>query len=68
MIAIVNIDKNPRKAGIHTYEVRINHDVICRFTHKREDGLATCLRLASEAVDEHQWAKNAKALEDLRWG
>lgn len=67
MIAIVNVDKNPRKTGLHTYEVRINHDVICRFTHKREDGLATCLRLASEAVEEKKWAKDVKALEELRW-
>ena len=66
MIAIVNIDKRKRKTGLHIYEVRINHDVICRFTHKREDGLATCLRLASEAVEEQQWAEDAKMLEELR--
>ena len=66
MIAIVNIDKNPRKTGLHTYEVRINHDVICRFTHKRENGLATCLRLASEAVEEHKWTEDARMLEMIR--
>jgi len=66
MIAIVNVDKNPRKTGAHVYEVRINHDVICRFTHNREDGLATCLRLASEAVEEQKWADVAKMLEKLR--
>ena len=66
MIAIVNVDKKPRKTGLHTYEVRINQDIICRFTHKREDGLATCLRLASEAVEEHKWAEAAKMLEMIR--
>ena len=66
MIAIVNVDKNPRKTGIHEYEVRINHDVICRFTHYREDGLAECLLLASQAVEEHQGELDAKMLEALR--
>jgi len=66
MIAIVNIDKNPRKTGIHLYEVRINQDVICRFTHNREDGLATCLRMACEAVEENKWAEDAKILSELR--
>ena len=66
MIAIVNIDKNPRKTGLHDYEVRINHDVICRFAHKRENGLATCLRLASEAVEEQKWAECARILDELR--
>lgn len=52
MIAIVNVgpqDKNP--GGLRNYEVRINHKVICTFTHYRRDGLAECLRKAAEAVE-----------------
>ena len=51
MIAIVNIgphDDDP--TGWRNYEVRINHEVIATFTHKREHGLARCLRLAAAAV------------------
>ena len=51
MIAIVNIDKNPRTSGTHTYELRINREVITTFTHKREDSLAECLRAAAKAAD-----------------
>ena len=32
------------------YEVKINNRTICRFTHSRSDGLATCLRRAANAV------------------
>jgi len=39
MIAIINIDKNPRKTGWHDYEIRINKQVISTFKHRREDGL-----------------------------
>jgi hypothetical protein len=51
MIAIVNISKNPSRTGIHQYEVRINLDPIVQFEHRREDGLAECLKRASEAVE-----------------
>jgi len=37
------------------YEVGINtHPAICFFFHKRSDGLATCLRLAADAVEKAQ--------------
>ena len=52
MIAIVNIgphDDDP--TGWRNYEVRINHEVIATFTHKREHGLARCLRMAAAAVE-----------------
>jgi hypothetical protein len=52
MIAIVNVTERPAETGPHDYEVRINRQVITRFQHRREDGLAKCLRLAADAVDE----------------
>ena len=54
MVAIVNI--GPHDAmdtlGRWDYEVRVNRDVICTFSHVRKDGLATCLFLAAKAVKE----------------
>ncbi len=50
MIVINNIDKNPRNIGPHQYVLRINAKEICSFSHNREDGLATCLRKAANAV------------------
>ena len=41
-------DEDP--GGLRTYEVRINREVICRFQHRREDGLAACLDAAVNAV------------------
>lgn len=54
MIAIVNIGPHddPDPTGWRTYEVRINHEVIATFTHKREHGLARCLRMAAAAVED----------------
>lgn len=62
MIAIVNVDPNPRTIGEHDYEVRINRQVICRFKHIREQGLATCLEKAAEAVRDDQISALATAL------
>lgn len=61
MIAIVNIDKNPRQFGVHRYQLRINSMEICQFEHKREDGLAACLLAAAKAVEANKWT-NAKHL------
>jgi len=41
---------NAGKNGWHTYQVRINFDLIAEFIHRRSDGLATCLRRAAAAV------------------
>ena len=56
MIAIINIGPhdNPDPTGWRTYEVRINHEVIATFTHKREHGLARCLYMAAAAVVERR--------------
>lgn len=52
MIAIVNIGPHddPDQTGWRNYEVRVNHEVIATFTHKREHGLARCLKVAANAV------------------
>ena len=50
MIAIVNIDPDPRETGFHLYEIRINKTPITRFMHMRENGLEECLELAALAV------------------
>ena len=34
------------------YEVRINLEYKATFNHKRQDGLAECLRAAADAVEE----------------
>ena len=60
MIAIVNIgphDDDP--TGWRNYEVRINHEVITTFRHRREHGLARCLQAASDAVLEKQVNEDA---------
>ena len=53
MIVIVNVGPHDDdQTGWRNYEVRINHEVIATFTHKREHGLARCLRLAAAAVGD----------------
>ena len=47
MIAIINRGK---KGKLRRYEVKINEEHICEFTHKRSDGLAVCLEKAAKAV------------------
>lgn len=52
MIAIVNVTKDPKPTGVHTYELRINREVITTFTHRREEGLARCLQRAALAAEQ----------------
>ena len=54
MIAIVNVGPNDDlgPTGWRTYEVRINHEVVATFRHKREHGLARCLKVAANAVED----------------
>ena len=54
MIAIVNIGPHddPDPTGWRHYEVRINREVIATFRHKRDHGLARCLRMAAAAVED----------------
>ena len=51
-MAIVIQNMGEEGNNVWRYEVRINREVITRFSHYRPDGLATCLRLAAEAVDK----------------
>lgn len=60
MIAIVNIDKNPRQSGEHCYQLRINRRVICEFTHNREEPLHECLLKAAIAAEEKATPKRGK--------
>lgn len=60
MIAIVNVDKNVRESGEHEYELRINREVICRFTHNREESLSECLLKAAIAAEENAKPKGAR--------
>ena len=60
MIAIVNVDPEPRKTGPHIYEIRINHDVIARFVHHREDDLFILFELAARAVKNQPNRENRK--------
>lgn len=51
-VIITNISDHDGSTEISDYVVRINADrPIARFKHWRRDGLATCLRLAADAVE-----------------
>jgi hypothetical protein len=50
MIYILNISERYSKVGEQRYSVRVNSTEITQFTHMAEDGLAICLKKASEAV------------------
>ena len=54
MIAIVNVGPHddPDPTGWRNNEVRINHEVIATFRHKREHGLARCLHMVVAAVED----------------
>lgn len=54
MIAIVNVDPNPRVDGPHLYELRINSKVITTFVHDRADPLHKCLERAARAAKLHR--------------
>lgn len=51
-VVITNISHHDGSIAISDYVVRINDGpVIAKFSHWRKDGLATCLRLAADAVE-----------------
>jgi len=59
MIAIINQQKK-NKHGETLYFVLINNNKITEFYHKREYGLAACLRKAGDAVNNkniNKWLK-----------
>lgn len=49
-MAIVIQNMGEEGQNVWRYEVRINRDVVARFSHYRPDGLEVCLRRAAEAV------------------
>jgi hypothetical protein len=62
VIAIFNT-KTKTKDGKTVYQVQINDDLICRFKHKRSDGLGICLLEASKAVERAKWKDAQKLIE-----
>jgi len=68
MISIVNMGPHDTgdPAGIRTYELRINREVIATFRHRRSDGLAACLRKASEAAQAADDIKTFRILEAMQ--
>lgn len=64
-IIIQNMSTHDSPTGEHSYELRINREVITGFTHTREEGLATCLRRAADAADAASDARYAALLHDL---
>ena len=65
MIAIVNVSSQLDSTGYHDYEVRLNRKVVTTFEHKREEGLAQCLRTAAAAVDKHNSKKEMEIINKL---
>lgn len=51
----MNVSTHNSPFGEHDYELRINREVVARFTHRREDGLAKCLQLAAKAAERARW-------------
>jgi hypothetical protein len=70
MIAIVNMGPHDDadKGGLRTYEVRINSEAICRFEHRRAEGLARCLLEASRAVERKRNDDAMKAIQSILEG
>ena len=54
MIAIINISKPPTPKGDNLYRIQINHRSLITFKHKREEGLAECLRKAAKAAEIYE--------------
>ena len=52
MIAIVNIDPDPRLSGQHLYSLRINAQEVAQFKHWREEPLSALLNRAFVAAFE----------------
>ena len=51
MIQIVNLSRGVPDRFRHRYEVSINGERICTYTHLRANGLAECLKTAAAAVE-----------------
>lgn len=51
---ITSEDKLYDNTADHDYEVRINQKHIVYFKHRRDEGLAVCLRRAADAIDAEE--------------
>jgi hypothetical protein len=49
-VEIVNVTPERGDERPNEYEVRVNGEVLARFSHHRQDGLARCLFEATNAV------------------
>lgn len=54
-IIIERIDLKPFRTGVVRYRLKIGTKVITEFRHRRERGLAACLRDAADAIDRERW-------------
>lgn len=63
MVAIVNIDPNPRESGLHLYSIRINAEEVGRTRHFREEPLSKLLFHAYVSVG-HAEEQEKEATDD----
>lgn len=67
MIAIIN--RSPNKfTGVCRYDLMINNKLVATFEHLREEGLAVCLKKASEAAEKAKWEDVVKLVEAIGAG
>ncbi len=65
MITIKQADADTN--GPSTYAVMLGSQLICRFDHDKQDGLAACLQKATDAVELSDWADYV-IMEDSKGG
>jgi len=64
-IIIENITDVPTSKGSNKYRIRVNQKVIAEFYHMREEGIAECLRRASEACEDPKRIERIDEMEFL---
>ncbi len=65
MIAIVNIDPNPRESGEHLYELRDDSKRLTTFTHNKEDSLHILLTKAANAYNMCMLWEDTRCIQEL---
>ncbi len=65
MITIKRVDED--NSGQNIYTVMLRNQLICRFEHDRNDGLAEFLQKATDAVELSEWADYV-IMEDSKGG
>ncbi len=56
MITIRYIDGDLQ--GTCTYQIKINDQAVCQFSHHNPDGFTECLHKAADAVELSEWAEH----------